>query len=264
MSMQVSTLRPGLLVSLKTSLSGNVSYKTRDIEADHITGDGQRRATWETLRTVDDPAEHDEAVQVRGKARSLITALCAPSGFGLLCPQSKQEALNAAITEARALADGFNARAYRTRIDVNVIAGRIASDDVEAVRAINGEVRDLLTAMEDGVRKLDAGMVREAANKARALGSMLSPYAAEQVRKAIEVARGAARRIVKAGDSAAVEIDTATLEAIRTSRAAFLDLDVEAVDTGERSESGRAVDFEPAPWAYEPMPMAASSVQYDF
>lgn len=248
--MQVSTLRPGLLVSLKTSLSGNVHYATLDIERDHIGTAGERRARWETLRVIQDPSEHEEAVQLRGKCRSLIIAHCAPSSFGLLCPESSQESLDVAIAAARDIAAAFNRRAKLTRISVHVIAGRIASDDIEAVRAINSEVRDLLTAMDEGLQRLDAKAVREAADKARAIGAMLSPYAAEQVRKAIEVARSAARRIVKAGEEAAIEIDTATLRTIRQSRTAFLDMDDEF--QGEDVErgvpaTGRAVDLEPVP-----------------
>lgn len=247
--MQVSTLRPGLLVSLKTNVSGNVSYRTRDIEADHATGTGERRAVWETLRTIADPAEHEEAIQIRGRVRSLVTAHCAPSSFGLLCPENQQEALDEAIRQGRELANGFNARAKLTRISVYMIAGRIAADDVEAVLAINGEIRELLSAMETGLQNLDAKAVRDAADKARSLGAMLSPYAAEQVRRAIEVARSAARRIVKAGEEAAIEIDTATLRTIRASRTAFLDLDEgqEPVEVSAPSSVGRSVDFDPSP-----------------
>lgn len=256
--MQVSTLRPGLLVSLRTSLCGNVSYRTTDIEADHIETTGERRARWETLRTITDPVEHEEALQVRGRVRTMIIAHCATSVFGLLCPDTRAEALDASIREAREIANEFNARAKLTRISVHVIAGRIAADDVEAVRAINGEMRDLLTAMEDGLRRLDAKAVRDAADKARSLGAMLSPYAAEQVRKALEVARAAARRITKAGEEAAIEIDAATLKTIRASRTAFLDLDDdfqgEEVERGIPA-SGRAVDLDP-----NPAPIARAAV----
>lgn len=258
--MQVSTLRPGLLVSLKTSVTGNVQYRTRDIEPDHLEGSGVRRAVWETLRTIEDPTEHEEAIKIRGQIRSMVIAHCAASTFGLLCPETKGEALDQSIREGREIANGFNARAKLTRISVHVIAGRIAADDVEAVRAINGEVRELLTSMEEGLQRLDAKAVRDAADKARALGSMLSPYAAEQVRKAIEVARSAARRIVKAGEEAAVEIDAATLRTIRASRTAFLDLDDSNASIGVEVSSvsaGRAVDFDPTPIARAAMPTAS-------
>lgn len=238
----ISTLRPGLLVSLKTSMQGNVRYTTREIEADHLEEDGARKAIWETNRVIEHPREHEEGTQARAKARSLIAGVCSPSSFGLLCPASDGDKLSAAIEAAREVADAFNRRANITRVLVYVIVGRVASDDVEAVRAINSEVRDLMTAMETGLKALDVKVVREAANKARALSAMLSPLAAERAQVAIETARSAARRIVKAGETAALEIDEATLRRIRESRTAFLDLD-DGAEVQEPTIAGRALDF---------------------
>jgi hypothetical protein len=255
--MQVSTLRPGLLVSLKTSLSGNVSYTTRDIEPDHIESTGERRARWETERTIANPQEHEEAIQVRGRARSLVIAHCASSSFGLLCPRERRDALLTSIKEARELANAFNARATCTQIHVNVILGEIAADDAEALLSINSEMRSLLSAMETGLQRLDAKAVRDAADKARALGAMLSPYAQGQVQQAIEVARSAARRISKAGETAAIEIDAATLRTIRASRTAFLDLDPEQEVSAPTVTAGRAVDLDPDP---APIVRAAAAV----
>lgn len=247
----ISTLRPGLLVSLKSSLSGNVTYRASEIEPDHITEDGSRQAKWETQRTIENPGEHERAVKVRGKARSLITGICSPSSFGLLCPQSSQDKLTDAIAEARKMADEFNSTASVTRISIFVIVGRVAADDVEAVRAINAEVRGLLEDMEAGLRKLDVEGVREAANKARALTAMLSPLAAERAQAAIDQVRKAARQIVKAGETAAYEIDQATLRTLQQSRAAFLDLE-DAQDMAEPEVTGRAIDLE-----IEPIPEQA-------
>lgn len=240
---RVSTLRPGLLVSLKTALAGNVSYDARDIESDHVNSDGTRRAVWETTRVVEDPAEHEAGVQARSKARSLIAAVCASSAFGLLCPESAADQLAEAIAEARAVAEAFNQRAAITRLSVNVIAGRIAADDLDAVRAINAEVRDLLTAMEQGLQRLDVQAVRDAANKARELSAMLTPEAAAKAQKAIDVARSAARQIVKAGEAAAIEVDRATLAAVRGARLAFLDLD-DADEMQAPAAAGRAVEVD--------------------
>ena len=238
----VSTLRPGLLVSLKTGLSGNVSYSTKDLPLD-TEDDGAARAKWETLRTIENPAEHEAAVKVRGKARSLITAVCSPSSFGLLCPEQDSDKLNAAMREARALIDEFNQTARVTQVTIAVLVGRIASDDVEAVRAINTEIRDLLTAMEQGLQRLDVEAVREAANKARAMAFMLSPEAEKRTRDAIAAARSVARRMVSAGETAAAELDEAVLEKIRQSRAAFIDLE-EGDEIAAPVEQGRAIDLE--------------------
>ena len=248
MATSISTLRPGLLVSLKSSLSGNVSYRTVDLESDHLTAEGVRRAKWETERVISDPVEHEEAVKVRGKARSLITACCAPSSFGLLCPEARRESLTEAIDAAHDLVDSFNRRAVVTRIGVYVIVGRVAQDDAEAIRAINSEMTDLLQTMESGLRALDVQVVRDAANKARAISSMLTPEAARQTGYAIEAARSAARKIVKAAEAGAAEIDLAAIKRVRSARSAFIDLD-EAADMAAPSTSGRAIDFDPAPAA---------------
>jgi hypothetical protein len=126
--MQTSTIRPGLLVSLKTSIRGNISYDTRDIEREYLTEDGKKFAKWETERTIADPAEYEEAKKIRSKVRSAISGICAKSAFGLLCPENAAENLDKAITEARRLADEFNTTAKLTRLGVYVIAGRITPD----------------------------------------------------------------------------------------------------------------------------------------
>jgi ElaB/YqjD/DUF883 family membrane-anchored ribosome-binding protein len=241
-NLKSSTLRPGLLVSLKTSLRGGVDYQVREIEADHINEAGERVAAWETSRTISDPEEHERAIKARSKARSIITGVCSASDFGLLCPQANERNLEAAIADARRIADNFNTTATLTKVDVYVITGRVADNDAEAIRAINSELRGLLDTMRDGVRDLDATAIREAANKARALGQMLSTDAQEKVKDAIDAARKVARAIVKAGDSAAVEIDRTTLDSIAAARTAFIDLEPVAAVQAPEAE-GHAVDF---------------------
>lgn len=243
--LSTKTLRPGLLVSLKTSISGNVSYRALTLESEHIADDGTARARWETLKITDDPEEFKAATIARSKARSLVTAVCAPSAFGLLCPEADRDALDRAVEEAREVARQFNDTSSQTRVSVNVIAGRIAPDDVEAVRAINSEVRDLLAEMERGLGNLDVKIVREAAGKAKAIGSMLNPEAASRIQVAIDAARSAARQIVKAGEGAAVEIDKRAIRACTEARTLFLDMDDAAeLQTPEAAARG-GIDLEP-------------------
>lgn len=243
--MQTSTLRPGLLVSLKTSIVGNVSYRTSDIEAARVDENGEQHSRWETEKTVIDPAEHERATKARGKARSAVSRVCANSAFGLLCPESEADKLEAAIAEARQIADEFNASAQVTRIAIYVIAGRVASDDVEAVRAINSEVKDLLDQMQRGVQDLEPSQIRDAANKARSVSQMLSKDAQDRVADAIEAARKAARQIVKAGEAAAIEVDQMALRKLAQARTAFLDLSEQtAVETPQVEVP--TVDLEPA------------------
>ncbi len=257
--MNYNTLRPGLLVSLSARISGNVKYESRDIEVDHLTEDGTKLAVWETQRTTLDPAEHEESIKVRGKARSLITGCCAMTSFGLLCPESNADELDSAFREAKKIADEFNARARLTRVNVYCIVGRVAADDMQAVSAINSEVRNLLDDMESGVRNLDAGAIREAANKARNIGSMLTPDAAKRVQSAIESARLCARKIVKSGEQAAGVIDNRALAAITDSRTMFLDLD-DAMEVESIVEPSRALDLEPD--SFDPANVTENDPQY--
>lgn len=244
MTMQVSTLRPGLLVSLKTSVRGNVKYSRRDIEKDHRTEDGGKLAKWETERHITDPAEHDAAQETRSKAGHVIRRVCSMSAFGLLCPEDKADVLEAGIAEARKICDEFNAKAALTQVSVYVMTGRVAADDVEAVKAINSEIRDLMSEMEEGLANLDVKSVRAAAAKARQIGQMMSPDAASRIQRAIDLARESARRMVKAGEEAAVEVDRATIKRIAEQRTAFLDID-EVQEVRRPSAEGRSVDFAP-------------------
>lgn len=244
-TMQITTLRPGLLVSLSTSIRGNVKYRSQDIERDHLDPDGARRARWETERTVIDPNEHDAAVKVRSKCRSLITAVCSDTNHGPLCPLDREPDLIAAVEQAQALAADFNRRATVTRIGVYVITGKVAADDVQAVRAINADVRQLLEDMEDGLQRLDVEKVRAAAKRAKSMGQMLSTEAQAKIQIAIDAARATAKRMVKAGEEAAAEIDRATLRTIREARTGFLDLD-EQGEIAEPDAAARAIDLEPA------------------
>lgn len=240
--MQSTTLRPGLLVSLKTAIHGNVTYSKRVIEDEHLTEAGQEQATWETQRVISNPVEHERAKKARSKASALVRGVCAASAFGLLCPENKADDLAAAIGEARKVADEFNATAELSNISVYVITGRVAPDDVEAVKAINSEVRDLLSDMSQGVRDLDVKVIRDAANRARELGSMLSPDSEARVRIAIDSARDAARKIVKAGETAAREIDMGAVRKITEMRTTFLDLD-EIGEVQAPQAAGRAIDL---------------------
>lgn len=250
MTLLTSTLRPGLLVSLKTTISGNVRYQTKMLEQAHFTADGFEQSRWETERQISDPVELEAAKKARSAARGAITRICAQSAFGLLCPQSREPELDEAVAEARKAAEAFNATARYTRVSVYVMTGRVADDDVEAVKAINSEVRGLLDRMEDGVRNLDAEAIRKAATATRSLGAMLSSAAVERVSVAIEAARGAARAIAKSGEQAATTVDQAAIKRIAESRLAFLDLD-EAGEVAAPVASGRALDLEPDAPAWE-------------
>lgn len=240
-----TTLRPGLLVSLKTSLTGNVRYNKEEIERDHLTENGERKALWQTERVIADPEEHEAGTKARSRALSLVRNVCARSAFGLLCPEIDADKLERAIADARRIAEEFNSTASLTRISVYVMIGRIAPDDVEAVKAINSEIRGLMQDMQNGLRNLDVKAVREAANTAKNVGAMLSPDAAVRVQTAIDLARASARQIVAAGEEAAAEIDMSAIRRIEEQRTAFLDLDDTDTAIAAPLVPGRAVDLVP-------------------
>jgi hypothetical protein len=226
--MDISVIRPGLLVSLKTTVRGGIAYLRRDVEPVRKK-DGAQISTWETTRTITDVEEWDAAIKTRAAARALVTRVCCPSEFGLLCPAVQEDQLSAGVAAARVLADAHNATAKWSRIEIYILTGRVEQDDVEASRAIAAEVRGMIDAMGEGIKAADPVAIREAANKARALGGMLSAAAQEKVSSAILQARAAAREIVKRvtqdGEAAAIVVTSLKLDAIESARFAFLDLE---------------------------------------
>jgi len=256
---QFETLRPGFLVSLKTSVRGNVQYAKRDL-AKETTVDGKAVAEWETKRTIADPVEFKAAGEARSKARAVINGVCVQSAFGLLCPEKAQEELERAIKEAHAIVDAFNRTATLTRVGVFAMVGKIASDDVEAVKAINSEVSDLLGQMQEGLKNLDVKSIREAANKAKSIGQMLSPEAAVRIQMAIEAARNAARQMVKAGEQAAQEVDLRAIRTVTDMRLAFLDIG-EAQEIAAPQQEARAIDLMPA---HDVEPVKAKQAALEF
>jgi hypothetical protein len=241
--MKTKTLRPCLLVQLNTSLKGNVKYDKRDIKRDHIV-DGAKVAQWETERTISNPEEFEAATALRSKCRATITRVCSKSSFGLICPEDREEELRKAIETAEAEADAFNETSELTDLKVRAMVGRVAADDVQAVKAINSEIRDLLDDMATGIRNCDVDAVRSAANQARAMSQTLEADAAARVRMAIDEARAAAKKIAQAGEVAAQEVDLLAIKRINEQRTAFLDLD-DAVAVETPTVEGRTIDLAP-------------------
>lgn len=226
---RTSIIRPGLLVALKSMVTGGVQYKRVDLDATGSAGEGSEVTRWETTRVIDDPAEHERAVKARGKAIGEIRGVCASTTFGLLCPADRETELDAAIARARLVADEHNASANCTRVQIYALKGRIASTDEEAARAIGQEVTSLLGAMSAGVEKLDVKAIREAATRAAEMGAMLGDEQVAAISDAVEQARKAARTIVKriekGGEEAATVLQDIQRGAIEKARFAFLDYD---------------------------------------
>jgi hypothetical protein len=152
-------------------------------------------------------------------------------------------------TEVRAASEreAFDETAKLSRVTVYVMTGRIAADDVEAVKAINSEVRDLMDAMQDGIRRLDVKAIRDAADRAKEIGSMLPADAQVRAQMAIDTARQVAKNIVKAGEAAATEVDEVALRKITEMRTAFLDLDADGKAIEAPVAEARGVDLDTTP-----------------
>jgi hypothetical protein len=216
------------LVSLKTRLIGGVRYDTTDLgtERDGVRVDEK----WETVKHVDDVQELERASKARSKARSLIAGVCIKTPFGLLCPECDGELLESRLSESLTVCAAHNAAAVFSKVDIWVLRGRVAADDREAVRAIFGELRDLVGELKAGIKACNVDAIRDAAGRAKALGRMLDKGQADKVNKAVDAARKVARAMVRqidergqaVLDSVLLEVSTKPIDDLRF---AFLDLD---------------------------------------
>jgi hypothetical protein len=258
---EFQTLRPGLLVSMFTSVEGNVSYHGIDRDVQRL--DRTEVTDIHTRKTVSDVEEQERAIKQRTKIRGLILSVCVSTAFKgtLLCPNDvvqvkdadgnvtevrRQQLLREAIAEGHRLADEFNAKARTTHIEFYCYCGIIAQDDVETMRAITGTIRQLIDDMQEGLKALDPKAIREAANKAAEAGKMLTPEAGSRLELAIKASREAASKIVKAGNEAAKEVDRQTIRKVKQARTAFLDVntDVSKVAVVKPKQSGRNIDLD--------------------
>lgn len=228
-TIKTSTLRPGLLVSLKSSVRGNCRYFKPEIGETKIEQDGAAISRWTTERTIADPKEYEAAKAARSKACGLVRKVCRQSAFGLLCPEVDEEKLVAAIREARKVIDEFNAGAAVTQVDIFVLPGRVSPDEVEAVRAINSEIRELMAEMAGGIETGNVDEIREAATRVKNIGEMLATDAQTKVEMAVKTARDAAKQIVRdrerEGSQGTASVDQSAVRRITELRTAFLDLD---------------------------------------
>lgn len=268
--MKTTMLKPGLLVQLKTRITGGVEYRREDLAPPTDAPPQADAKRWETTRIVSDPQEWERARACRAKAQTLVRSACIKSDFGLLCPVSAEATFKDKVDEALALADVFNSNPEnsQTRVEVYVLTGRIADNDEQAARALASEVRGLLDGMNAGIANGDPEAIRAAANRARSLGAMLSEEGAGKVKKAIAEAREAAKAIVKrvkdGGEDVAKVVAKVVaelkLEQLHAARFAFLDMDKPAADATQEQlpsiDAGRVAGLDlgsavPAP-AVEP------------
>lgn len=225
----MKTLKPGLLVNLKTSLLGGVEYTRETVEAAHTDELGTQVESWKTVKKIDDAAEHEEATKVRNAASALIRACCYYTVFGLFCLEENAEALSAAEDKAMSLVRDFNNSAKNCRVGVYVFKGRIAANEEEAAKKISAEMGLILQDMERGVKAMNVEVIRDAADRAKEMGAMLDEDTSAKIQVAIDAGRKAARvikRLAEKGEEAAgelAELTRVSSVAISMARFSFLD-----------------------------------------
>lgn len=244
------TLQPGYLVALSVRCDGGIKYTRVDLDADKKEGDTAAVERWETTKVVDNPEEHQRARKVQSKCGSIIRSVCTHTAFGLLCPEAKLKQLQEAITEAKSLADKHNSSEENTTttIGVYVMLGKVAQTDQEAARAIASEMRALVDEMEAGIGAGNVDAARKAASEALKMGKMLDEATNKKVSAAVEEVRAAAKemtRKIMAGEDRAAVVAKIKLDAVKSARFAFLDMDAPA-PAGERlpGVAARVVDLE--------------------
>lgn len=266
MSNKPVSLKPGLLVALRTSILGGITYMRTDLDAgsagqvEHVQGcpggtggacselcaTNRDVSRWETTRVISDKAEYERAQKARSRAAHLVRSVCTQSAFGLLCSSAREKELDAAIAEAQLLVETFNASAVSSRISIHVLRGQIEASDAAAARAIGAEVRELIDAMRAGIEAADPAAIRAAANRAKEFGQMLDEETAGKVSSAIAEARSAARAIVRrvesGGEEAALVVQELSRKALDEARFAFLDLEESAAPVAQAAAPARQVD----------------------
>ena len=242
--MKTSVIKPGILISLKSTVVGGVQYQREDLGKK--LDDGEELTEWKTVRVIQDKEEHERATKCRSAALALVRKTCSSTTFGLLCPTDNEGALDTAIAAARKLVDEHNESAAHTKVGVYVLKGRVASDDAEAMRAITQEAAQLVKEMDAGVKNFDASAIRAAADRARELSNMLGDEQREKIEGAIAQARTAARTIVKRvekeGEDRAIVMMDIQRGQIESARIAFLDLSGES--NAPKAEPSPAVDVQ--------------------
>lgn len=217
------TLRPGIMLGLKTSVRGGVTYKRVDLDSD----DGSEK--WETTKRVQDPTTLKAASKLRARCRQRIEQVCAKTSFALLCANENETKLDAVLDDVRAKVRDWNAANPVTRVNVWCVKARIAESDAQAARGIASDLTDLLDAMNKSISDLDPDAIRASARQARAMLSILSEQKQALANQAIEAARDAAsaiaKRVIKKGEDAATVLQSLDTQAISAARVAFLDIE---------------------------------------
>lgn len=252
-------IRPGMLVTLSTAIRGGVTYEREDL-GEERRPDGAEVEEWRTVKVTVDPEEHEEAVRVRSRVRSLMKSACVSTPFGFVCPVDDLPALDAAQAEADRLVREFNAGATHCEVRYASLRGEIAENAREAIEAIRSEIGALLRDYEDTIRAGDIRSARDIATRATQMNRLLeqesagSGRLADAIREGRKIARLIVKRVEKGGEELADVLAEANLSPVSQARFAFLqeyelsepesdadaEVDREAAGAGDQPAGGEA------------------------
>jgi hypothetical protein len=179
MTITTSTLRPGFLVSLKTSLRGNVHYERTDIADEGAVQE------WNTKRTIEDPEEHDRAKKARAKASAAVRRVCSLSEIRELLAEmstgvenGNTDAIREAASRVKGIGEMLSTEA-QTKVEMAVKTARDAAKaivrerdregtqgtvfvDKSAIKRIN-ELRTAFLDLDDNEAEVAAPKISAAA-----------------------------------------------------------------------------------------------------
>lgn len=255
------TLRPSILVVLRTTVTGGVTYDRTDLDTGEAPMPGVSRRRWVTDCTIMDPEEHERAGKVRSAARSLFTRICVDAPLGLMLPLTiteegedadiarAQAQVDVVEAEARALIATHNDIAKHTHITLESSTFTFSSPAQAArnERALRTEIARLMDLMEVGISKADPKVIQGAADRARELAQILGEEAKGVATAAIEQARKARsailKRIIKEGEDAQTVVMGISRGMIASARTAFLDFDDAPVTAEAPMGAQRSLDL---------------------
>jgi cytochrome c556 len=237
------TIRPGVFVHLKTSITGgNTTYTRTDLAVEEETdgtpvvevvdANGKKRKSkkrkWVTDSTTLDVEEAERASDVRTAASGLVNSVTYQTALGRTCRREDRATLEVMIAKAEEMVDNFNATATITRIGWYAVPINVEADDTRAMKMITQELGEMLKQMDKGITTFDVKKIRAIATQAQAAANALDAGTQEKVQAAVDQARKAAntiaRRITKDGEDKAKVLQDIQRGLIEGARIAFLDM----------------------------------------
>jgi len=238
----VRDLKPCFLVAARCSVHGGINYQHDKEQLIEAVGQGEK-ATWETIRTIEDKVEYVEARGTRSRFLRELTALGVGSVLGVLVPTDKEKELRELSTEWRAKINEFNSKSVYSKLLVSIMVFKIQGENEEALDSMLYDLKDTMEELKAAIKLADYKGIREVVQRLRGFSTVLPDSAAEKLVNAVQDARAQANMIRKAlekqGEKLEViqkQISTSTVDL-----AAFAIFGEETASTAQTT-SGLVVD----------------------